>query len=246
MNVEVIAVSSHHPTQEYYIFKEFLTSLRRFGIEVKLLGTDRPWRGLMTKPRVLREYLRNAASLDEPLIVCDAWEVVFAGHPNEAWELHAAACQSEFGGDGVTFNAERSCFPLGHLSDDPAFPERPTPWRYLNSGFMVGRGRDILTIMDDMNIDAIPDDTPNPDGSWFRPNDDAEYTLAFVRQPVPMRLDWTAEICWCHDGTELGDIDTTDARPKNLISGTVPIAHHFNGDAKNTVQPFILKHMGLI
>lgn len=243
--VDVVAVSSHHPKQEYYIFSAFLTSVRRQGQEPIILGTDRPWKGLMTKPRVMRDWLRTVDG-QKPLIVCDAWDVVFAGNPQEAWNLHEAACQKEFNADGVTFNAERSCFPLGHLADDPAFPPRPTPWRYLNSGFMVGKAKDILAVIDSMNIDAIPDDHQLPDGSWYNPNDQGEYTLAYVRQPVPMRLDWQCEICWCQHGTETRDIDITEKRPKNLITGTVPIAHHFNGGAKNEVQPFVLKHLELI
>jgi hypothetical protein len=150
---------------------------------------------------------------------------------------------------GIIFNAERNCFPRGDLA--PQFDERAeagkqtAPWKYLNSGFMVGRPGDILTLLESMNLDEIPDDHQLPDRSWFNPNDQEHFTLAFLKQPVPMSLDYNADICMTGHGTTVEQLDFSEPRIKQAITGTYPMAFHFNGDAKNVLQPAVLKHMGL-
>lgn len=241
MKTEVVCVASYTPKESYYIFEQFKASVRRFGVEPTILGWHQEWHGLMTKPRRFREFLRKGQQTGDVLIVCDAYDVVFATHPDEIGEFWAKMFPAK--SRPILFNAERNCFPRGDLADQ--FADAGTPWRYLNSGFMVGEPQDILTLLESMNLDEIPDDHQLPDKSWFNPNDQEYFTLAFLKQPVPMTLDYNAHICMTGHGTTVEQLDCSEPRIKQNITGTYPMAFHFNGDAKNTLQPAVLAHMKL-
>lgn len=247
MKTEVVCVSSTNPKQSYYIFEAFKASVRRFGVEPRILGWREHWGGLMTKPRRFREFLRKGQNEGDVLIVCDAWDVVFAAHPDEIAERWAKKWCLD-----IVFNAERNCFPCTELtkeSFDVVADELAvtTPWRYLNSGFMVGTPQDILVLLESMDLDSIPDDHQLPDRSWFNPNDQDHFQRRFIAIPqsVEMALDYNADICMTGHGTTVDQLDFSEPRIKQNITGTYPMAFHFNGDAKNILQPAVLAHMGL-
>lgn len=239
MKCEVVTVSNREPTQSYYIFRQFKESLRRFAMPVTILGWQEPWAGLMTKPRRLRQWLRDRRYSSDRLIVCDAWDIVFAEHPHGMIDFY----ESHFGPDKVVFNAERNCFPRGDLAD--RFPDPGTPWRYLNSGFMVGTPENILKIIDSMGIDHIPDDHRQPDGSWYNPNDQEHYTLAYLEQPVPMVLDTQCHLCQSLSGCEPYEFDFSTRPFKNLVTGSAPRVFHFNGSAKQVLMGIVLQNLNL-
>lgn len=247
MKTEVICVASYAPKESYYIFEQFKASVRRFGVEPRILGWHQEWHGLMTKPRRFREYLRTGQCEGDVLIVCDAYDVVFAAHPDEIGEFWLKMFPAK--SHPVLFNAERNCFPRGDLAatfDEIAFGFGVTsPWKYLNSGFMVGRPAEILALLESMDLDSIPDDHQLPDRSWFNPNDQEHFTLAFLKQPVPMMLDYGAYICMTGHGTTVEQLDFSGPRIKQNITGTYPMAFHFNGEAKNVLQPAVLAYMKL-
>ncbi len=236
MKVQVISVSNRLPTEPYYKFNEFQQSLRRMGVEPTILGWQQKWSGLMTKPRHLRRYLRDGQSKADMLIVCDAWDIVFQRHPDEV------VAEFDRFGSAIVFNAERNCFPRGDLAD--RFPDPGTPWRYLNSGFMVGSPQAILALLEAMNLDAIPDDYKRPDGGWFHANDQEHFMLAYLEQPVKMALDTEARMCQTMHGSELSEIDLSGEKMRNLVTDTIPLAFHFNGGSKNTVMPPMLTKLG--
>ena len=86
----------------------------------------------MTKAFLYRDYLRSG-NLNEGghIILCDAWDIIFAAHPDEIGKL----CAERYG-DAVVFNGEKACWPRADLSE--AFPDQGFPWRYLNCGFICG------------------------------------------------------------------------------------------------------------
>lgn len=240
MKVEVVTVTNRAPSEPYYIFDKFYASLARFGYEPTILGWNEPWHGLMTKPRRLRQWLAESRQRADCLIVCDSWDIVFADHPDEVYEAYR---DHPVFGDAVVFNAERNCFPRPDLA--PRFPDPGTPWRYLNSGFMMGPASVIARILAHMNLDTIPDDHRRGDGSWFHPNDQEHYTLTFLDQPVPMMLDTECELCQSCSGCDLGDFGVFDGQILNWVTGTIPLVFHFNGGSKNDVMPYVLKHLKL-
>lgn len=247
MKIQVVTVSNRAPKEPYYVFDKFKESLRRMGVEPVILGWGESWGGLMTKPRKLRAFLRaeyfkgpDAADL---LIVCDAWDVVFAATPEDIAERWNQLCSESGKRSPIVFNAERNCFPRGDLADE--FPDPGTPWRFLNSGFAVGTPGSFLELLESMSLDTIPDDHKLPDGTWQNPNDQEHFMLAYLQQPVPMILDTKAEICLACHGSELSDFDFEGTRIVNLITRTNPAAFHFNGSGKNFPMPQVLEKLRL-
>ena len=108
---------------------------------------------------------------------------------------------------------------------------------------MAGTASQILAILDSMNLNAIRDDTQEPDGSWFNPNDQEYYTLAFLEQPVKMVLDTHARVCQSFSGSSLGDfLLADDGRVVNKRTGSRPLVWHFNGNSKNELLEPLLQH----
>ncbi len=251
MKAEVVTVSSYDPKQPYYRPNAFRASLGKFGVVPTNLGYNEEWHGLMTKPRLYRKFLREGRQQGDLLIICDSWDVFFAAHPDEVVAIWKQNFSSSPNGSFITFNAERSCFPCA--PDTTAYFDAVadrdkkigTPWRYLNSGFMVGTGVQILKLLEAMDLDFIPDDYQRPDGSWFNPNDQEQFQLAFLKQPAPMCLDYYTELCMAAHGSTLEELDFSGPRIKNKITGTTPLVFHCNGSAKNDLAPAILEHLGL-
>src|SRR3990167_7485184 len=114
MNCTVVSVCNRIPDRNrepYYRFGTFVASLERFGVSPVILGLNQEWRGLMTKPRRLREWLRSGACTTDLLFVTDAFDVVFAAPPDEV----VAEIVRHWSHDEVVFNAERGLFPRGEL-----------------------------------------------------------------------------------------------------------------------------------
>lgn len=251
MKAEVITVSSYDPKPDYYRPNSFRVSLGKFGVVPVNLGQGAEWHGLMTKPRLYRKFLREGRQQGDVILCVDAWDVFFQAHPDEVVEMWMQNFSSSPNGSFISFNAERNCFPCTPETkayfDDVADRDKKigTPWRYLNSGFMVGTPIQILKLLEAMELDAIPDDYQRPDGSWFNPNDQEQFQLAFVKQPAPMCLDYYTELCMAAHGSTLDELDFSGPRIKNKITGSTPLAIHCNGDAKNNLAPKILEHLGL-
>lgn len=244
MKVQVITVSSFQPKPSYYYYRQFLASVRKFGQEPAILGWHEHWGGLATKPKLLKAFLTKGHHEGDILLCCDAWDVVLQADPQEIGERYV-----RWGRKAIIFNAERNCFPRADLAPDyDALAESinvATPWKYLNSGCMIGTPEDILKLLDFMQVDAVPDDHQKPDGTWVHPNDQEHYTVAFLRQPVPMDLDYNTEFCLAAHGSELDELDFSGPRIKNKITGETPFLIHANGNAKNLLAPTIHKHLGL-
>lgn len=238
MSAKVVTIYNRVPLEPYYRLDRFIESLMRLGVTPVILGFNKPWGGLMTKPRHLRQWLRDGGAKNDNIIVADAWDVVFAEQPETIM-----ARKRELFGDAVVFNAEKSCFPRGDLADQ--FPDQGTPWRYLNSGFMAGSGDAILAILDSMKLDDIPDDHQLPNGAWFHPNDQEHYTLAYLSQPVPMKLDVRAELCQCCSGCEPSEFAMAELPIRNIATGAAPGVWHFNGGSKNILMPMVHRALGL-
>lgn len=237
MNAEVVTVSSRVPTEPYYHLAQFLESLRRFGEVPTNIGEGQPWRGLMTKPYLLREWLRAGKNRSDRLIVCDAWDIVFAQHPHGIGD-HCA----DLFGNAVVFNGEKGCWPREDLKE--CFPDDGSPWRFLNSGFMCGPADRILALVEAMDIEAIGFDPPG--GPY--PNDQGEYQALYARQaehPVKMVVDTQCVLAQTGSACQLEEFDFSGLQIKNVLTGTTPGVWHFNGDAKNKLMPAVLEKLDL-
>lgn len=195
----------------------------------------------MTKPKRLLEWLKRGEATTPYLLVADSWDIVFAESPEAILEEY-----QNFEAD-LVLNAEKNCFPLGHLAD--RFPDQGTPYRYLNSGFIIGRTEAFVTMLEHMYAHNIPagyntDDHRKPDGGVEHPNDQGFITLAYLDQPVVMKLDVRGSLCHALCGVEAVDFSSSGIR--NIETGVFPKAFHFNGSAKTSgLREPILKHLNL-
>lgn len=237
MNAQVVTVASHEPTQIYYHYPAFIESLRRFSEVPTVLGMDSEWRGLMTKPFLLREWLRAGGNTSDRLIVADAFDIVFIRHPHWVGDR----CAEWFGPDAVVFNGEKGCWPREDLRD--AFPDDGSAWRFLNSGFMCGPADAILALVEAMDIESIGFDPPG--GPY--PNDQGEYQALFARtpQPAPMVVDTQCRVAQSVSGCEVEEFDFSGDGIRNLATGTEPGVIHMNGGAKEVFWPVIQEKWGL-
>ena len=235
----VITVSSHVPTQPYYHYGKFLASLKKFGVEPIVLGADKKWEGLMTKAFLYRAWLRALAMTgsSERVILCDAWDIVFAEHPDTI----DTACNKVYG-DAVVFNGEKACWPRGDLSD--TFPDQGYPWRYLNCGFICGPASSILTMLEAMNLESIGVDRVE-NGKKIEPNDQGEFQALFSKQPVKMVVDAKCVAAQTLSACTVDEFDFTTEFITNKVTGTMPGVFHANGSSKELLLPAILAKLGL-
>lgn len=236
MNVEVATVSNRVPKESYYRYGAFLASLEKLGVEPTVLGMDEPWNGLMTKPNHFRKWLREGKNKTERIILCDAWDIIFAEHPDRIGE----ACASF--GDAIMFNGEKGCWPRSELADK--FPDGGTPWRYLNSGFMCGPASQILKLLESMELERIGVDRKD-NGRSIEPNDQGEFQYAFTCQPVPMKVDNACYFSQTLSACTMEEFDLSGPRIRNRVTNSYPGVFHFNGDSKNNLMPAMLAHLGL-
>lgn len=237
MNAEVVCVSSRVPTEPYYHFREFLASLRVFAEVPTVLGENEPWRGLMTKPYLLRDWLRLGRNRSDRLIVCDAWDILFAKHPHGIGDRCA-----EWFGDAIVFNGEKGCWPREDLRD--AFPDDGSPFRFLNSGFFCGPADRILALLEAMPIEAIGFDPPG--GPY--PNDQGEYQALFAQQAqhgVEMVVDTQCRLAQTLSACEPYEFDFSGPEILNQHTGTAPGVFHCNGGSKEGFMPLLLGKLGL-
>ena len=240
MSTTVVAVSSRQPRENepYYRPGVFTASLRRFGVEPVILGLNEPWGGLMSKPAHFLKWLSAPERKpDERVILSDCWDVIFADHPDNI----SARIADAFGGS-VVFNTEKSCWPLAELAK--YFDDEGTPWRYLNGGVMHGRVADLRVMFESMGLEAIGLDREE-DGRRIEPNDAVPLVMAYVNQPVTIRVDAKCRVfqCFSESSAEEFDIDATGV--KNKLTGTRPGILHFNGGSKNELMPQVMAAMGL-
>jgi hypothetical protein len=223
MNVPVLTISSRRPHEPYYYLDAFERSCAKQGIApIFLPGT--PWGGLMTKLRRLQEWLETKGMGYSIVIFCDSWDIIFVNSVGSI--VHKFEAQKV----PLMFNAERSCFPRGDLADK--FPETGTPYRYLNSGFMVGYTVAILDMLRDLNLPSIPDDHTQPDGKRFEPNDQGYIAQWFVDHPGRAALDTSATICQSLHGSGDDEFEFLNGRVVSKLTGNTPSAFHGNGGGK--------------
>lgn len=238
--MKVVTVANRWPEESYYLWREFLASLKRYGHEPLVLGSEPgEYRGLGSKPRLLKQAIESGRIPDERMIFCDAFDVVLAESP----EAIARLAQASYG-DGIVWNAERNCFPDGTLADK--HPATDSSFKYLNSGFGVGRTEDFLKMLEWMKADDIPDDSRNPDGSGNHPNDQDFVMRAFLYGGLGMKLDTMCVVCQTLCGVLPEEMDMSGKYIRNRETGGQPMALHWNGPAKTngTAEP-ILRKLGL-
>ncbi len=232
--IPIITVSSHKPAQDYYCYDDFFRICKKYGCSPVVLGQNGTYKGLISKPKLLLSYLLQNNLNAEHMIFADCWDIVFTSTPTNIMDQY-----SKFNTD-IVFNAERNLFPRADLADQ--YPDVGTPYKYLNSGFFIGKVKSIITMLESMNLSQIPDDHMMPNGQWHHENDQGYFLEMFPKQPVPMKLDSNCEIAQTLHAEDIKDFELTPQGWKNKITGTYPMVWHANGGGKTgNVFPQVLK-----
>jgi len=220
---DIITISSHRPSEWYYCYDEFFRSVRKHGHDVTVLGNRDTYKSLISKPKLLRQHILSGGVKSDTILFADSWDILFLRDPQEAVDLAPK--------ESIIFNAEKNLFP--HVEGE--FADNGTPYRYLNSGFFIGYKDMILALLESMNLDDIRDDYQKPDGTWHHENDQGNYLEAFIKQPVPMTLDYGVNLCQTMHGiTDEEALIAENGHLYNRLTKSFPIAIHGNGGGKSS------------
>lgn len=238
----IVTVANKIPQEAYYTFHEFFKSIG--DDEVVVLGTHAgEYGGLGSKPRLLYHAIKNTDIKTKYLIFCDCFDVVFSVEPRTLFYQFLANFDAP-----LVISAEKNCFPHDLKEDYDKLYDGKSPYKYLNSGMIVGEVSAMLAVLEAMDAPNIPNDYWDDEKKcMINPNDQFYYQQIFLQQPVKIELDREQILCNTLHQTELGELDFDNWRVKNKLTGEYPCSFHFNGAAKtNGLREPILQHLNLI
>lgn len=243
MKIKVVSVTNRIPgsSEPYYRYNSWLESVRRFGVEPTVLGLHDPefqWRGLMSKPREIRRWLRSGECNAECIIFTDSWDCCFLKHPDEI------ASEWESIGKPFVVGCEVKLFPP---DDERLWPQSGTPYRFLNSGCIISSPKDMLSVLELMELDTIPDDYIRDDGSEHHGNDQKSLQEFFLSGKFPILLDTSARFVWNLCDVPDESYERIDGKVFNRDTKTFPGVAHANGSSKQgSIFLDILKNLNLL
>lgn len=239
-NFSIVTVSTGKPREAYYTYDEFFSSLRRYGHDPLVLAPDQGKRfGLGDKPKLLRRAILNQEIDTDLVIFADCYDLVFAGSPEEIIDMYKSF-DSPF-----VCSAEKNCFP-GDLRDQ--FPESPTSYRFLNSGFIVAETEALLAVLESMDLDNVPDDYWDKEKNCMvHINDQFLFMEQFIKQPVKMVLDYKQVLSNTMHDVGIHELDFNNSLGiLNRETGKFPLTFHLNGGSKTSgVREPILERLNL-
>lgn len=208
-------------------------SADKFGISLKVLGIpsrdysgpDLVNRGNMDKIRHLSIYLQYTKIPDGDIILfLDAFDTLFLTDSNTILERFL-----EYNAP-VVIGAERNCWPFAHLAE--VYPEAPTRFRYINTGFFIGYVEHIKKMLKEILAVKLPGNTPH----CRRSSDQAHatyYYLNALRAGVNiLKLDYyTRLVANTAKSMRIDELQIIDSPPRLLVeeTGNCPCVFHANG-----------------
>lgn len=227
--IRVVTICDQEPEANYYCFNEFMLSLTSQGVYPLILGKGKgEYNGLASKPKILLNAIRKGWIKEEYTIFCDCFDLVFAAPVEDIIEIFL-----RFNAD-VVISAEKNCFPETYKNDFDKFWGQTwgyTPYKYLNSGFIVAKTKDLAVLLESMELDKEPDDHLKENGEWYHSNDQELFQKAWTQQKVKISLDNLCLLSWCMVDVPMEEIKL-GIRPLNRITEAYPCTIHWNGPAK--------------
>lgn len=181
----------------------------------------------------------------------DAWDTVILGSVDELCDKIAGLPP-----DAVLGNAERVCGPNHFLvrQVEALYPYDHTPWRYPNSGGLLGSARTMTSLLNGLVYDT-QDGNPLSQSE----NDQVrlhEYLieLAARNTPFPLRLDMECSIFQCmYEEQPQWDVSFDGGSPRivNRLTRQRPVVVHGNGHTGRWFlsslysEMRLLEHLGL-
>ncbi len=240
----VVTVTNRIPQEWYYLQKEFFQSLGEVKPLIITGGGNEygQWGGLTSKPKWLYKAIKDGHIPQKYMIFPDNWDLVFACPIDEVMEVYKACKKT------VMISAETNCFPSDTKEEYDKL-HNPPPYKYLNSGFIIGETEAILTCLESMDLPNVPNDYHDAEkGIDVNPNDQLLWQLEYLKQPVEIGLDCNQFLSQTLHDARIDDFDFSTDRIVNKITGSAPCSFHFNGGAKSNLElrnP-ILKHLNLL
>ena len=239
MEYKIVTIADKHPYNDYYLLDYLFQTAGEN--EILVLGQDNDYSGLSDKPRILYNAIKKGKIKEKLIVFVDAFDVIFATPLDEIIEKYKSFNTS------IVIGAEKNCFPANFKKEYDKLPFTSS-YKYLNSGVIIGETDAIMEVLEAMDAPNLPRDYHNPDTRTnYHFNDQAYYMDLFLRQPVPMKLDYNCLITQNMQGVEEGELDLSGERILNKETGTTPLVWHWNGSSKDkwSREP-ILKHLKLI
>lgn len=244
MDFRLVTVANKRPTEWYYTFDEFFKSLGEN--EILVLGTHaEQYGGLGSKVRLLYNAIMNGEIKEKYLVFCDCFDLVFAFPPEHLFNSY----MSWFPNVPLVISAEKNCFPSDLKEEYDKLYNGSSPYKYLNSGMIVGEVAAMLNVLESMDAKNVPNDYWDAEKNcMINPNDQFYYQKEFLKQPVEIYLDREQILCNTLHSVELKELSFEPQGIRNIETGRVPCSWHFNGNAKteNNLRPTILKHLNLL
>jgi hypothetical protein len=192
------------------------------NIRLEVAGMGQEFTGYGFKLRALYETLTRAWEEGYTrFLFVDAYDVVIAASTAELLD------KFERLGSKLVVSAEANCFPDPSICD--LFPPVSTPYRYVNTGGMMGEIPYFLTLLN--TTLSILDKPPCVD-------DQHELSLLYVSQPASFHLDTDCVIFQSLVDTEGHLMDLR--RPRNMYTGEAPAVFHANGYDKSPLGHILI------
>ena len=249
---QIVTIANRWPAEDYYCYKELFQSVG--DNEILVLGTgEMEYTGLSDKPRIVYNAIQDGRINAKYIIFVDAFDVVFVDSPETIIEKFKSF------GTKILIGVEKNCFPGNFQKEYDRLPHTSS-YKYLNSGVIVAETEALLTVLEAMDAPNLPRDYHDSiKGYNHHFNDQAYYMDLFLRQPVPMTLDYNCEVAQNMQDVTMNDIELMGGLSqipkesemslwiKNKETGKYPSIIHWNGGSKSggTMQP-ILKHLNLL
>lgn len=237
----IVTVSSRHPHEWYYLQKEFYRSLDGHNVLTINNSKEHFWNGLATKPKWLYKAIKDGLIKSKYMQFVDSWDLVYGATPREVM-----LCYHTFNSP-IVISAESNCFPDTYRKE---FDElnNPLPYRYVNSGVIVGETEAILTCLEEMDLQNVRDDYRMENGQNYHSNDQTMWQEIYLKQPVKIALDYNQSITQTLHNATIEDFDFSKERIMNKITSCHPRIWHFNGGSKDNLalRSPILEHLKLI
>uniref|UniRef100_A0A224XJ30 procollagen-lysine 5-dioxygenase n=1 Tax=Panstrongylus lignarius TaxID=156445 RepID=A0A224XJ30_9HEMI len=213
-------------TDETDGYKRFMRSAEVFDIPVQVLGMHEKWeggnmnyRGGGHKVNLLRSALepyKDDANMK--VLFTDSYDVIFLGGADQIVERFLELDSR------LVFSAEVFCWPDEDLASQ--YPVTESPYKYLNSGGLIGYAKDLYELLDSKRLKNKDDDQ-------------LYYTNLFLdkelREKYRMRLDHKAKIFQNIHGAENDlklETDVQESYLENILTGNKPLVLHGNGPRK--------------
>jgi hypothetical protein len=239
----IVTVCTHFPRENYFCLNEYFKSLKEESVLV-LDSHYTNYGGLGSKPRSVYKAIKEELINTEYIIFTDCFDFVFSQSPKNLFDTYLAYFPSK----PLVISAEKNCFPADLKEEYDKLPYTSS-FRYLNSGMVVGKTKDLFKVLESMDATNIPNDYFDTEKNCqINPNDQEYYQKEYLKQPIPMQLDYNQILCNTLHSVQLDDLEFLTMKfIRNKETDTLPCSFHMNGNAKTEgLREPILKHLNLL